>query len=104
MRADSRPAPDARSAEDLTAATASGLRWVAMSRIATECLLLVAMVVLARLISPAEFGAFAVALIVGQLAVSVPAEGIGSAIVQRSAATSGHLQAGVALTMIVAVS
>jgi PST family polysaccharide transporter len=87
----------------MTAAT-SGLRWFAMSRISTECLLLAAMVVLARMISPAEFGAFATALIVCQLAISVPAEGIGSAIVQRAEATREHLQAGVALTMLVSLA
>ena len=89
------------SAEELTSATASGLRWFAMSRFGTEVLLMFAMVVLARLVSPAEFGAFAIALIVFQIATSVPAEGIGSALVQRREVTREHLQAGVALTLIV---
>lgn len=89
------------SAEELTSKAAGGLRWFAMSRFGTEVLLMFAMVVLARLVSPSEFGAFAIALIVFQIATSVPAEGIGSALVQRREATREHLQAGAALTLIV---
>ena len=93
--------PDDHSAEELTSAAAGGLRWFAMSRFGTEVLLMFAMVVLARLVSPSEFGAFAIALIVFQIATSVPAEGIGSALVQRREVTREHLQAGVALTLLV---
>jgi O-antigen/teichoic acid export membrane protein len=93
----------ARSADELTQAAAGGLRWTSMARIGTECLLFVVMVVLARLIPPAGFGAFAVALIVGQLAIGIPAEGVGSALVQRERVGGEHLRAGVALTLIVAV-
>ena len=96
--------PDERSAEELTTAAAKGLRWFAMSRFGTEVLLMFAMVVLARLVSPAEFGAFAIALIVFQIATSVPAEGIGSALVQRREATTEHLEAGVALALILMTS
>jgi O-antigen/teichoic acid export membrane protein len=95
--------PDARSSEELTEATVHGLRWISMSRVATECLLLLSMVALARLISPAAFGAFAVALIVMELAIGVPAEGIGSALVNRREVTRGHLQAGTALGLIFAL-
>jgi O-antigen/teichoic acid export membrane protein len=100
---DAEPRSGARSAEELTHATARGLRWIAMSRVGTECLLFAAMVVLARLIGPAQFGAFAVALIVGQLAVGIPTEGIGSALVQRGEVSREHLQAGSALTLIAAL-
>src|SRR5579872_5115269 len=93
----------AHSAEELARVTAGGLRWIAMSRVGTECLLLATMVVLARLISPAQFGAFAVALIVGQLAVGIPTEGVGSALVQRKEVTRAHLQAGSALTLLTAL-
>ena len=41
------------------------------------------MVVLARLIPPAAFGMFAVVLIVQELALTLPMEGIGGALVQR---------------------
>jgi lipopolysaccharide exporter len=93
----------ARSAEELTQATVGGLRWISMSRVGTECLLVLSMVALARLISPAAFGAFAVALIVGELAIGIPAEGIGSALVNRDHVSREHLQVGAALTLIVAI-
>lgn len=93
----------ARSADELTAAAAGGLRWTSMARAGTECLLFGVMIVLARIIPPAGFGAFAVALIVGQLAIGIPAEGIGSALVQRERVSGEHLRSGVALTLIVAV-
>ena len=95
---------DERSVAELTEATVGGLRWISMSRIATECLLVLSMVALARLISPAAFGAFAVALIVVELAISVPTEGVGSALVNRRELTREHLQAGTALALILALA
>ena len=41
------------------------------------------MVVLARLIPPSAFGVFALAVIVQELAIVVPGEGVGGALVQR---------------------
>jgi hypothetical protein len=95
---------DERSVAELTEATVGGLRWISMSRIATECLLVLSMVALARLVSPAAFGAFAVALIVVELAISVPTEGVGSALVNRRELTREHLQAGTALALILALA
>ncbi|HEY3759633.1 MAG TPA: oligosaccharide flippase family protein, partial [Solirubrobacteraceae bacterium] len=94
---------DTRSAEELTAATVGGLRWISMSRIATECLLVISMVALARMIPPAAFGAFAVALIVVELAIGIPAEGIGSALVNSRELTREHLQVGTALGIVLAI-
>jgi O-antigen/teichoic acid export membrane protein len=94
---------DARSAEELTAATTHGLRWITVSRIATEVLLMVSMVALAHLVSPAAFGQFAIALIAQELALAIPGEGVGSALVQRSEVTREHLQAGQGLTLVIAV-
>jgi O-antigen/teichoic acid export membrane protein len=89
-------------ATDLNAATADGIRWVMLARIATEILLLVSLVVLARLIPPAAFGHFAIAIIVQELAVGIPTEGVGSALVQRETVTRAHLQAGAFLTLVIA--
>jgi O-antigen/teichoic acid export membrane protein len=82
-------------APDLRAATAAGVRWVSMARITSELVMLASMVALARLIPPAAFGAFAVALIVQELALSIPGEGVGSALVQRKIVERAHLQVGV---------
>jgi O-antigen/teichoic acid export membrane protein len=94
---------DVRTTAELTEATASGLRAMTYARIAVELVLLGSMVVLARLISPAEFGMFAIVVIVQELAMSMPMEGIGSALVQRKSIDRVHLQAGLALSLLVAV-
>ncbi|HWM62696.1 MAG TPA: oligosaccharide flippase family protein [Solirubrobacterales bacterium] len=94
-----KPDGDVRSNEDLTQAAAAGLRWIAYARVAIEILLLGTMVLLARLIPPAAFGIFAVIIIVQELAVTMPMEGVGGAIVQRRSVAREHLRAGLALTI-----
>lgn len=88
-----------RSNEDLAQAAAGGLRWIAYARLAIEVVLFAAMVVLARLIPPAAFGIFAVVVIVQELAVTMPMEGVGGALVQRREVRREHLQAGLALSI-----
>src|SRR5215213_7383561 len=95
------PEEDVRSNADLTAAAGRGLRWVAYARVAIEITLLAGMVVLARLLPPAAFGMFALVLIVQELALALPMEGIGSALVQRRAIGRAHLQAGLLLSLLV---
>ncbi len=97
------PVDGARSNRDLTEAAAAGLRWVAYARIAIEILLVGSMVVLARLIPPAAFGIFAVVAIVQELALTMPLEGIGGAIVQRRSVSRDHLQGGLALNLLVSL-
>ena len=92
---------DVRSNADLTEATAGGLRWLTYARVLIELTLLGGMVVLARLIPPAAFGMFAVVLIVQELALAMPMEGVGSALVQRRSIGREHLQAGLLLSLIV---
>jgi O-antigen/teichoic acid export membrane protein len=85
---------------NLRSATVEGLRWTAVARPAIEIVLLGSMVVLARLIPPAEFGRFAVVILVAELAVLIPNEGVGSALVQRATVRREHLQAGFALALL----
>lgn len=84
---------------DLRAATLTGLRWAVLSRPIVECLGMASLVVCARLISPAEFGRYAIALIVLGLG-SVTGQGVGIALVQRKAIAREHLQAGLALALL----
>jgi PST family polysaccharide transporter len=84
---------------DLKGATVHGLRWAVVSRPIVEVLSLVSMVVLARLVAPADFGRYAVALIVLDLG-SVTGQGVGVALVQRKTVTREHLQAGLALALL----
>ena len=63
---------DARSTargSHLREAAVHGVRWAAMARGTVEVVLMASMVALARLIPPAEFGHFAVAIIVQELAI-----------------------------------
>ena len=79
---------DARSTDELAPATADGVRWITLARVATELLLVGSMVALAHLIPPADFGRFAVAVIVQELAMGIPTEGVGSALVQRDSSAA----------------
>src|SRR5919205_874690 len=91
---------DVRTPEELTVATASGVRWITPVRGGTESLLLASMIVLARLIPPSAFGMVAVAVIVQELAVNVPSEGVGSALVQRRDVERAHLEGGLAFSLL----
>jgi lipopolysaccharide exporter len=86
---------------DLREAGVHGLRWTAMARTAVEVVLMASMILLARLISPAEFGHFAVAIIAQELALVITAEGIGTALVQRATVDREHLQAGLWMAVVV---
>jgi O-antigen/teichoic acid export membrane protein len=88
-----------RTNEELVETTASSLRWITAARVGVELLLLGAMVLLARLIPPSAFGVFAVVVIIQEIALSFPAEGIGSALVQRKDITRRHLQGGLAVSL-----
>jgi lipopolysaccharide exporter len=90
---------DVRTNAELTEATAAGLRWITVARVGTELLLLGSMVMLARLIPPSAFGMYALAVLIQELAISVPSEGVGSALVQRRSVDREHLQGGLALTL-----
>jgi len=84
---------------DLRAATLRGLRWAVVSRPIIELLNVASMIALARLVPPADFGRFAVAVIVAELG-SVTAQGINTALVQRKSVTREHLQAGLFLAIL----
>ncbi len=92
--------------EKLRDAAVEGVRWIAIAKVLGESAQLIAAVVLARLIVPAEFGHAAVALILVPLAAILTFEGFGSALVQRKEVQHEHLEtatlasivAGVALT------
>jgi O-antigen/teichoic acid export membrane protein len=95
--------------EELREAAVSGVRWFAIARVMTEALQLASAVALARLVSPADFGNAAVALILIPLAVILTYEGFGSTLVQRKLIETGHFEAatlasfatGIALSLLV---
>ena len=71
-----------------------------LTRVASETLGLVAMVALARLISPAAFGQAAVALIFLPLAAILTFEGFASALVQREEIDADHLHAATFMSLL----
>jgi O-antigen/teichoic acid export membrane protein len=85
--------------KNLGDAAAHGVRWSAISRPTAELLQLAAMVVLARLIAPTEFGHFAVATIAVELGALIVGAGLSNALVQRKVAEKAHLEAGTALAL-----
>ncbi|HEV3094439.1 MAG TPA: oligosaccharide flippase family protein [Solirubrobacteraceae bacterium] len=91
---------DALTRSELRARTLRGLRWTVIARPAGEIVLLGSTVVLARLISPAEFGRYAVAAIAGSVAV-IPRAGVSAALVQRPTLTREHLQAASAIALLI---
>ena len=84
---------------ELRSTALRGLRWTVIARPTTELILLGSMVVLAHLVSPAEFGRYAIAAIVQDLAL-IPLAGVGVALVQRSTVAREDLQAGFALGIV----
>jgi lipopolysaccharide exporter len=88
---------DVTSREALREATVSGLRWISVGRTIVELMMMGSLVVLARLIPPAAFGPYAVAVVVQELAIGIQGQGVSSALVQRPTADREHLQAGQAL-------
>jgi O-antigen/teichoic acid export membrane protein len=95
--------------KSINEATISGVRWVMLTRAISEVVALGSIVLLARHVSPAEFGHAAVALIFVPLAGILTFEGFASALVQRETVDESHRQVamlasligGAALTLLV---
>ena len=85
--------------EGLKTATLSGARWVGVSRIVAEVLALATTVLLARLVSPAEYGTAVIVLILPMLATILTYEGFGAFLVQTRACTREHVGSAVLLSI-----
>jgi O-antigen/teichoic acid export membrane protein len=94
---------DAAGAQRLKDATLVGVRWISIARIAGELIAFASMVALARLIGPSEFGKFAIALVVQEIALTITGEGIGTALVQRRNVERAHLEAGMFLSISIGI-
>ncbi len=91
---------DDQAANELRDAAAHGVRWSAIARPTVEILQLGSIVILARLIVPAEFGRYAIALIAQEVAYLMVAGGLSSALVQRKTIDREHQQTGMALGLL----
>ncbi len=79
------------------------VRAVTLARVATELSQFVAAVILARLVSPAQFGHAAIALIIQALVVATTATGFGAPLVQRRSLSPEHVAAAQAVVIVVGV-
>jgi O-antigen/teichoic acid export membrane protein len=77
--------------ENLRQQTVSGLGWSAATQILGQALQFAATVVLARLLSPADFGLIGMILVFIGFASSIADMGLGASIIQKQAVTDRHL-------------
>jgi O-antigen/teichoic acid export membrane protein len=73
--------------------TLSGVKWMTLARVVAETAAFASSVVLARLISPQEFGFTAAAVFITMLAAAVSQQSVGAFLVQAKAPTERHVQA-----------
>lgn len=83
----------------LREAALAGVRWVAAGRVAAELLALGSAIVLAHLVTPAEFGQAAVALVVVVFSTAITGHSLGTPLVQRPALELGHVRNAVLLSL-----
>lgn len=102
-RAGSASTTDSATTRERGSAMVTGLRWTIIGRPAVEAASLLGVAVLARLVAPAEFGRYAIALIVLTLA-NVPTQAVQYSIVQRKQIDRDHLQTGVSLTILIGLA
>ena len=85
--------------DSIKQSTISGMRWLALKSLLGESVTVASTVVLARLVSPAEFGHAAVALLFVPLAVILTFEGFASALVQRETIDERYREVAVLMSM-----
>ena len=83
----------------LTGRTLAGLKWAGLSAAGQALLTVSILAVLARLLTPEDFGLVAIAMIFVTAAHNLGHRNIGAAIVQRAELTERHIAAGVTLSI-----
>ncbi len=77
--------------KDFREKTVSGISWSVASQAGRQSIVLVSNVVLARLLTPADFGLIAIAIIFSNFAFVIAEQGLGFALIQRETVTEEHL-------------
>jgi O-antigen/teichoic acid export membrane protein len=85
------------SRSELREATLEGVRWISATRLAFEVVAVAGAVVLAHLVPPAEYGRFAIALVIPEIALSLVNEGLGTPLVRHQAVTHRHTEGTMAI-------
>ena len=87
--------------KSLSARTISGLGWSYLGTFIKAFMTLLVLVVLARLLAPAEFGLFGIAWIFTTMGVRFGQAFVGPAVIQRAELTDRHIAAGVTLSLLI---
>ena len=90
-------------ARRLTETTITGMFWTTIAKGAQAIVQLVAIVFLARLLSPQEFGLFAAAMVVAGFSAIFAEIGIAAAIVQRPVLEPRHIRSGFTVAVILSL-
>jgi O-antigen/teichoic acid export membrane protein len=98
------PRPEDDTAHDLRAATLSGVKWTSAARLLAEMGVFASSIVLARLITPAEFGVTVVAIFAAAVGQSLAVQGIGSFLVHHEDPTGDHHEAAILLCLLVGIA
>jgi len=92
------------SARSLGQAALHSARWLSLSRVAVELTAFAGSVVLARLLTPAEFGYAAIVLTLAGLAAAATTQGVGTPLVQAREPTARQLEAAMGASLAVGVT
>jgi lipopolysaccharide exporter len=93
--------PAARPSGDLGDASLSAIRWMSGARLAAELAGVASTLVVARLVTPRQFGHAAVALIVVALAIGIANYAISAPLVQRRSIERAHVEASALSALVV---
>jgi len=88
----------------LTHRTLAGMLWAAYGKVAFHLTRLVVLGILARLLSPAEFGLLSAALVVTGLSAIVSYIGVGPALIQRPTLEPRHLETGFTASLLMGLA
>ena len=88
----------------LTQTTLAGIGWTSLAKGSQAVLQIVALIVLARLLSPDAFGLYSAALVVGGFCTIFSGLGVSPAIVQRPVIEDRHVRCGFTLSVLMGVA
>lgn len=89
--------------ENLTKSTLFGFAWQYLSFITQAFLQIVVLAILARLLSPEDFGVVSLAMIVVGFAALFSQLGVGPALIQRSELTPTHIRVGFSISILLSL-
>ena len=88
----------------LTQKTLAGIGWTSLAKGAQAVLQILALIVLARLLSPEAFGLYSAALVVGGFCTIFSGLGVSPAIVQRHEIEARHVRCGFTLSVLMGIA